>query len=350
LSATGTPPPPRDAPGTTQTLDLPIYVMTVRQLRQLRILVGVLVGVIAVLVTVLGILLPRALAYHDLFKEDLDLRTRITEIDRKMADVDKVMLRLRVYDAQIKSLGGVTGDHGGAEPQDGTDVVPEGDEPPGEEPPEPAPTAAPTDASPSGASNVPLPHPDFLDPDLQGAAGEVDPEELRPADAWASAVEGRIEAFLAMVSLTEPHLNEAVRELEDLRALDQALPNLWPTDGRITSGFGWRRSPFGHAWRFHSGLDIATIRGTPIYAAAAGKVMLAGYNSGYGRMVEIDHGFGISTLYGHCNTLEVRPGQHVEPGDLIATVGSTGRSTGPHLHFEVRLDGHPVDPLDYLPR
>lgn len=335
-----TPKAPEDAPGTTQTLDLPIYALTVRQLRQLRILVGVLVGVIAVLVIAIGILLPRALAYNRLFQEDLDLRTRITEIDRKMAEVDKVMLRLRVYDAQIRSLGGVTGDHGGAEPQDGTDVTPE---------PDPSVPAAPSHDA-SGAKNEPLPHPDFLDRDLEGAVGEVDPEELRPADAWASAVEGRIQAFLAMVSLAEPNLNEAVRELEDLRALDQALPNLWPTDGRITSGFGWRRSPFGHNWRFHSGLDIATARGTPIYAAAAGKVVKAGLNSGYGRMVEIDHGFGISTLYGHCNTIEVRDGEHVEPGDLIATVGSTGRSTGPHLHFEVRLDGHPVNPLDYLPR
>lgn len=310
----------------TRTVDLPIYALSVRQVRQLRLLVAVLVGVIAALVLAFGAMMPRIVAYDELFEENMALRGRVSEIDREMADVDRVMLRLRLYDAQIKGLGGVTGDHG---------PLPEGDE------------ELEDDEAPGPIL------PDVVEP-LDGAGGHemdwVEPSDLRPAEVWAIAVQSRIESFLALVSLTEPDLNQVVRELEDMHALDEALPSTWPADGLLSSSYGWRRSPFGRTWRFHSGLDIASKRGTPIYAAASGRVIRAEYNEGYGRHIEIDHGFGISSLYGHCNTLEVELGQRVSRGDFIGTIGSTGRSTGPHVHFEVRLDGHPVDPLDYLPR
>ncbi len=318
-----TPASPTD-PGVTQTVEMPIYLLTVGQLRQLRTLVGVLVVVIFVLVVVIGMALPRALAYGPVFEENLVMRARVAEIDRRMAEVDRVMLRLRLYDAQIKGLGGVSGDHG------------------------PLPDVRASD--PEGGDFEPPA--DDVDPYAPGEGGVHGPHHmsLRPADVWAGIVQARIETFLAVVGLAEPDLNAVVRELEDIRALDQALPRLWPSDGPMTSRFGWRRSPFGRTWRFHSGLDIGSRRGDPIVAVGPGRVIKAEFNAGYGRMVEIDHGFGISTLYAHATTLEVRQGDRVEAGRRIATVGSTGRSTGPHLHFEVRLDGHPVDPLDYLPR
>ena len=123
---------------------------------------------------------------------------------------------------------------------------------------------------------------------------------------------------------------------------------IWPVSGPITSEFGWRTHPiFGNA-RFHSGLDIGADYGVPIYAAASGVVIESGWIGGYGNTIMIDHGSGIVTLYGHNESLAVGVGQQVNQGDVIAYCGSTGNSTGPHCHFEVRLGGEPVSPWDYL--
>ena len=123
---------------------------------------------------------------------------------------------------------------------------------------------------------------------------------------------------------------------------------IWPISGPITSEFGWRTHPiFGRA-RFHSGLDIGGDYGMPIYAAAAGTVIYAGWISGYGNAVIIDHGGGVTTLYGHNDSLNVSEGENVAQGQVIAMCGSTGNSTGPHCHFEVRENGEPVSPYGYL--
>ena len=123
---------------------------------------------------------------------------------------------------------------------------------------------------------------------------------------------------------------------------------IWPVSGPITSEFGWRTHPiFGNA-RFHSGLDIGADYGVPICAAASGVVIESGWIGGYGNTIMIDHGSGIVTLYGHNESLAVGVGQQVNQGDVIAYCGSTGNSTGPHCHFEVRLGGEPVSPWDYL--
>ena len=123
---------------------------------------------------------------------------------------------------------------------------------------------------------------------------------------------------------------------------------IWPVSGPITSEFGWRTHPiFGNA-RFHSGLDIGSDYGVPIHAAQGGVVIESGWIGGYGNTIMIDHGGGIVTLYGHNESLAVGVGQTVNQGDVIAYCGSTGNSTGPHCHFEVRLGGEPVSPWDYL--
>ncbi|MDX6438508.1 MAG: hypothetical protein QOF45_1091 [Gaiellaceae bacterium] len=117
---------------------------------------------------------------------------------------------------------------------------------------------------------------------------------------------------------------------------------IWPVQGVLTSGFGWR-------WgRLHAGIDLAVGVGTPVVAAAAGTVILAGWLGGYGNLVVIDHGNGMATAYGHNTSVTVGVGQSVSQGQLIAYSGSTGHSTGPHVHFEVRINGTPVDPLGYL--
>ncbi len=122
-------------------------------------------------------------------------------------------------------------------------------------------------------------------------------------------------------------------------------PTGWPTDGFISSGYGLR----WNGAEFHQGIDIAAEMGTPIVATADGVVTLAGWNAGgYGNMVDIDHGSGVSTRYGHASAVVVTVGQRVRRGQIIAYVGSTGHSTGPHLHYEVRLSGQPVNPTSYL--
>jgi len=117
---------------------------------------------------------------------------------------------------------------------------------------------------------------------------------------------------------------------------------VWPVHGILTSSFGWR-------WgRMHEGIDLAVGNGTPVVAAAAGTVIVAGWMGGYGNLVVVDHGNGVSTAYGHNTSVTVGAGQSVAQGQLIAYSGNTGHSTGPHVHFEVRINGSPVDPLGYL--
>ena len=117
---------------------------------------------------------------------------------------------------------------------------------------------------------------------------------------------------------------------------------IWPANGPVTSPFGWR-------WgRMHEGIDIGVGYGTPIKAAASGTILYCGWESGYGNLTVIDHGGNLATAYGHQSSIAVACGQHVDQGQVIGYVGSTGHSTGPHLHFEVRINGAPVDPLGYL--
>ena len=122
------------------------------------------------------------------------------------------------------------------------------------------------------------------------------------------------------------------------------MPSIWPAAGFVSSPYGLRFD----GTEFHQGIDIAADMGAPIVATADGVVTAAGWNGGYGNMVDVDHGGGIVTRYGHASALAVTVGQQVRRGEVIAYVGSTGRSTGPHVHYEVRVDGQPVNPAGYL--
>ena len=115
----------------------------------------------------------------------------------------------------------------------------------------------------------------------------------------------------------------------------------------MASGFGWRVDPVYHIRRFHEGMDFSAPVGTDIYATGHGTVTFAGWRQGYGETVEIDHGFGYATRYAHCHKLFVRPGKKVKRGDVIALVGNTGKSTGPHCHYEVHYNGRPIDPRNF---
>ncbi len=120
----------------------------------------------------------------------------------------------------------------------------------------------------------------------------------------------------------------------------------WPVSGEVTSGFGWRVHPIFRRPEFHTGVDIAASPGTPVLAPADGTVIFAGSMPANGTLVILDHGHGLSTTYSHLSAYAVRPGDRVRKGDVIGQVGSTGWSTGPHLFFEIRRNGQPVDPLE----
>lgn len=127
-----------------------------------------------------------------------------------------------------------------------------------------------------------------------------------------------------------------------------SAPNLWPVEGQITGSFGERIDPFNGEGAFHSGVDISASLGSAVIAPADGVVTFADFLGGYGRAVMIDHGHGISTRYGHLGSFAVTSGQYLHRGDTIGYVGLSGRSTGPHLHYEVRINDTPVNPFKYL--
>lgn len=143
-------------------------------------------------------------------------------------------------------------------------------------------------------------------------------------------------------------LEEAKTAIARKKAIAQATPSIWPVWGRVTSEFGYRRSPAGRGSTNHEGIDIAASTGTSVRAAADGVVTFAGRRSGYGNVVIISHGYGYSTLYGHNSRNKVKVGERVKKGQQIAFVGSTGISTGPHVHYEVRINGRAVNPRKFL--
>lgn len=147
----------------------------------------------------------------------------------------------------------------------------------------------------------------------------------------------------------ESDIDARIREATEM--LEEALlPTVWPANGKVNNEFGFRRNPFGgRFYEFHAGLDVDGERGDPVIAPGGGTVVKAGYNGGYGNVIDIDHGNGVVTRYGHLSKIEVAVGDTVTRGQQIGQVGSTGRSTGPHLHYEVRINDRPIDPRRFLP-
>lgn len=144
-------------------------------------------------------------------------------------------------------------------------------------------------------------------------------------------------------------LNQSLMRIAGLQAVLQRLPLAEPTRlGQVSSGYGRRTDPFTRKPALHTGLDVSAPHGTPVYATGPGRVATAGFAGPYGRLVEINHGLGLRTRYAHLHRLHVKPGERVVAGTLIGTVGSSGRSTGPHLHYEVIYREAPLDPLNFI--
>ncbi len=183
-------------------------------------------------------------------------------------------------------------------------------------------------------------------------------EKSQLADQKASAEEKQaalqedkdaLQAKLDELNEEADRISSEIASLQDKDKVYTGGQFLWPTTSTtITSYFGYRIHPVTGVYTGHTGIDIGVGTGSPVYASASGNVIVAGWYGGYGYAVVIDHGSGISTLYGHNSSVNVSVGQSVEKGDVIASSGSTGVSTGPHLHFEVRINGAYVDPLSYF--
>ncbi|MGK7345674.1 MAG: M23 family metallopeptidase [Candidatus Nitrospinota bacterium M3_3B_026] len=176
--------------------------------------------------------------------------------------------------------------------------------------------------------------------------------ELSPASKYTESLMdalnndlGRIKQKARAQEISFFELDEFFKEQSSLLT---HTPSVWPARGWVTSTFGYRRSPFTGLREMHEGIDIATQLKAPVIAPANGIVIRVGFHPGYGKLVELDHGYGVVTRYGHNSKNLVEPGQKIKRGEIIALVGSTGRSTGPHLHYEVLLNGVPVNPYRYI--
>lgn len=181
-------------------------------------------------------------------------------------------------------------------------------------------------------------------PEADLSLGELSVQDSRDY----STLVVRINNAVAESELRQQGLIDLWQRLSERESLVSSIPSTKPAMGWITSNFGYRSSPFTGGRVMHAGLDIAGPTGTPITAPADGVVSFAGYDAGYGKMVSIDHGYGISTRFGHASQIYVKVGQKIKRGDPLAAIGSTGRSTGPHLHYEVRVNGQPVNPHKYI--
>jgi murein DD-endopeptidase MepM/ murein hydrolase activator NlpD len=155
-------------------------------------------------------------------------------------------------------------------------------------------------------------------------------------------------ALRSLVQGLESRLTLVRRDVERQEKLAAATPSIWPAHGWLTGVFGGRSDPFTGEPGFHQGLDISTPKGTPVYATADGTVESAAYTGDYGNLIVLKHDFGLATRYGHLSSFNVRPGSSVKRGDVIGFVGSTGRSTGAHVHYEILVNGKLINPLQLL--
>ncbi len=182
-----------------------------------------------------------------------------------------------------------------------------------------------------------------IDDNSQGGVGGV-----RPPDLGDNPYRDDLDKMAFRSHRLDSDLTLVEKRLLDRSLMLSSTPSIAPIRGILTDGFGARQDPFTGEPGTHNAIDISSAIGQPVHAPADGIVVKAEWANGYGNVVYISHGFGYSTRYGHLSAFAVRPGDHVKRGDVIGYVGSTGRSTGPHLHYEVRLNNVPVNPLEYI--
>jgi hypothetical protein len=195
-------------------------------------------------------------------------------------------------------------------------------------------------------------HPDIWSMGIGGRGPDVPQDISKNVANFLDEIYNSVDILKGKYKIRSGSISELLSQIEKNNELWSHIPSINPLPGRrLGSGFGYRIDPFDkRTIRFHEGVDIGAPRGTPIYASADGIVSFAGWKRGYGWTLDIEHGFGFRSRYAHCNSLLVKPGDPVKRGQAIAHVGSTGRSTGPHLHYEVHVSGVKVNPANYIDR
>ena len=181
--------------------------------------------------------------------------------------------------------------------------------------------------------------------------GDVEAQIPGPApaaEASLTALPGKLSSLETEAGRQEQSLRELQEYFDDQRSLLASTPSIWPARGWVTSDFGTRLDPWTAERRMHEGLDIATPHGQPVYTPSDGTVVFAGTEGSYGKVLVLDHGYGVKTRYAHLSEIFVRTGGRVRRGDKVAAVGNTGRSTGTHLHYEVRVNGIPENPRKFI--
>jgi murein DD-endopeptidase MepM/ murein hydrolase activator NlpD len=185
------------------------------------------------------------------------------------------------------------------------------------------------------------------EPGVGAPAAETQFTELTSMES-PKALAGRLDRLSAEATRQEQSLQELQAYFQDQKSLLASTPSMWPTRGWVTSDFGQRLDPYTADRVSHAGMDIAAPHGKEVNAPSDGTVVFAGLEGGYGNVIVIDHGYGIKTRYGHLSKMLVKAGDRVKRGSPIANVGNTGRSTGPHLHYEVRVNGIPQNPRKFI--
>lgn len=182
------------------------------------------------------------------------------------------------------------------------------------------------------------------------AAGGSDNQFVRSkaANETPQALTQKLDQLSAEATRQEQSLQELQSYFQDQKSLLASVPSIWPTRGWVTSDFGSRLDPYTSERVMHAGIDIAGAHGKEIVAPSDGTVVFAGLEGGYGNVLVIDHGYGIKTRYGHLASIKAKAGEKVKRGDLVAIMGNTGRSTGPHLHYEVRVNGIAQNPRKFI--
>jgi murein DD-endopeptidase MepM/ murein hydrolase activator NlpD len=279
------------------------------------IVVFALLGSLMLLLVHYAYIVGQVFEASQLRDQNAVLKQRIAELQTKVDDVDQRLVQLKGFDEKLRAMTDLRDDERGL-------------------------AMGPLPANPQGGADVPT----DIDPFAVPLAGD-DPavDQLREALLDSRLVGLAHEANRELQSLSELVDYFSVREV-----MLKSTPSIAPARGLLTSGFGLREDPFTGGHSMHSGLDIATREGAEVIAPASGVVIFAGEKAAYGNCIVVDHGRDINTLYGHLSAILVKPGDKVERGQHIGKVGSTGRSTGPHLHYEVRLNGVPVNPRRFV--
>lgn len=268
--------------------------------------------------------------------ENLQLKKQFQVVETKVSALESALERVKTFSSKLKLITNVDDENRslklsiGPEPKPGQAIDNVGESPADSRPPLQALTNHDGDFSEETPLNESL--------------GELAVETSNEYTSLAI----RIDRAVNQSHLREQSVIDLWENLSERQSLLNSTPSIRPARGWLTSKFGYRMSPYTGKPTMHNGIDIAAAPGTPVYAPADGVVTYASFDETYGKLVTIDHGYGIMTRFGHNSQIYVQVGQRVNRWDVIAAVGSTGRSTGPHCHYEVRLNNIPIDPMNYI--